>query len=354
MVASTFFKHFDEETTDKTSIFILFLLLFFAFSFLLVFVMGPQNNTGPTFIEAGLYISLQLISLYLFYQTTDFIFKKVFSHPSLHIYKTGYFSEFIKFFIAFWFMRLYVIDYLAGYTPANMFNAFLGTSIYSGVSSVFLFKFKQIKDMALKSKLAQAEAQYNLLESQMQPHFLFNSLNVLSELIYVDPDQAVLMTQKIADLYREILSNSKNKFSSLQSEISILHKYIDIQKIRFGERIKFFVDIPPGLAEKLQIPSLMLQTLVENAIKHGISPLKEGGKIGIIVSPVRGNYEICVWNTGEPYRANKTKQPGKSSTGLQNTINRLNLIYGSQEHDFKIYSDSEKTYVKFLISGGIE
>lgn len=351
-MATTLFKHFDDENSDKLKVFAVLLLLFLFLSFLVVFVIGPQTHSG-SFLETGLYISLQLMSLYIFYQILDFAFQKIFASHKLQIYRTGYFSEFIKFFIAFWFTRLYVVDYLAGYTPSNILNAFFGTSIYSGVSSVFLFKFRQIKDMALKSKLAQAEAQYNLLESQMQPHFLFNSLNVLSELIYVDPNMAVLMTQKLADLYRDILHNSKNKFSSLASEIAIIEKYLDIQKIRFGDRIKFSTNINPELANHLQIPSLILQTLVENSIKHGISPLKEGGEIGIEVTPVKNNYEICVWNTGELYKSNKPKISGKSSTGLQNTINRLNIIYGSQEHDFKIYSDANKTYVKFLISGGI-
>ena len=135
-----------------------------------------------------------------------------------------------------------------------------------------------MRETALKSKVAQAETQYKLLESQMQPHFLFNSLNVLSELIYVDRDMANSMIQKMADLYRDILNNSKTRFSTLESEISVLKKYIEIQKIRFTHRLQFHVDISPAFYN-LKIPSLMLQTLVENAIKHGISPKKEGGEI---------------------------------------------------------------------------
>jgi LytS/YehU family sensor histidine kinase len=187
----------------------------------------------------------------------------------------------------------------------------------------------------------------------MQPHFLFNSLNVLSELIYVDPDLACSVTQQLADLYREILTNSKQKFSNLGSEISILKKYIQIQKIRFGDRIRFKCDVGSEYFD-ISVPSLILQTLVENAIKHGISPKQEGGDIELTVIPHADSvfsksgsmYEICVSNTGELFKDVKKKDSG--GTGLQNTKNRLDLFYG-HSHGFRIYSDNKKTYVQFKV-----
>jgi sensor histidine kinase YesM len=214
------------------------------------------------------------------------------------------------------------------------------------VAATIFYRFRLLKATALQSKVAQAEAQYSILESQMQPHFLFNSLNVLSELIYVDPDQATAMTQQLADLYREILNNSKTKFSTLESEISILKKYIEIQKIRFGDRIRFNDNVSPAFYN-LQLPSLMLQTLVENAIKHGISPKKDGGEINLSVQKKDGLFEVCISNTGALYKGHKES---KRSTGLQNTKNRLELTYGKKSA-FSIYSDNEKTYVKFSITG---
>ena len=154
------------------------------------------------------------------------------------------------------------------------------------------------------------------------------------------------MTQKMADLYREILNNSKSKFATLESEISILQKYVEIQKIRFGDRIHFESDVSPAFYN-LQIPSLMLQTLVENAIKHGISPKKEGGLIDLSVKKVGSLFEVCISNTGVLYKGHTSS---KRSTGLQNTQNRLNLTYGNK-HQFKIYSDEKRTYVKFRITG---
>ncbi|MBY0385881.1 histidine kinase, partial [bacterium] len=239
------------------------------------------------------------------------------------------------------------------YDP-NHLLVILGIAFPAAAIARIIFELRQAKEIAIQSKLAQAEAQYNLLETQMQPHFLFNSLNVLSELIYVDPDLACSVTQQLADLYREILTNSKQKFSNLGSEISILKKYIQIQKIRFGNRIRFSYD-PSIEFLNISVPSLILQTLVENAIKHGISPRQEGGEIELTVIPDRKSmnskdepmYEICISNTGELFKDNKKKDSG-GGTGLQNTKNRLDLFYG-HSHGFRIHSDDKKTYVQFKV-----
>lgn len=220
----------------------------------------------------------------------------------------------------------------------------LGLAIPAAALARIIFELRQAREMALQSRVAQAEAQYNLLETQMQPHFLFNSLNVLSELIYVNPDLACSVTQQLADLYREILTNSKQNFSNLGSEISILRKYIQIQKVRFGDRITFHTHVDSDLYN-IAVPSLILQTLVENAIKHGISPRQEGGEIDLTVVPQGDMYEITISNTGELYKGPKKADLG---TGLQNTKNRLDLFYG-HSHDFRIYSEENKTYVRFKV-----
>jgi signal transduction histidine kinase len=303
-----------------------------------------------------LVMTYNVISIYFFYHVLDYLEVGV---EYAVIQATGsrsknrslrFMLEFVKLFFAIFITNLLQF-YLVGrpifnqnYDPNFLFIV-LAFSIPSAAIARIIFELRQAQELALQSRLAQAEAQYNLLEAQMQPHFLFNSLNVLSELIYVDPDLACSVTQQLADLYREILTNSKQNFSNLGSEISILKKYIQIQKIRFGDRIRFKCDIDPSL-DDLSVPSLILQTLVENAIKHGISPRQQGGDIELTVTPVEGSmYEITVSNTGELYKGPKTKELG---TGLQNTKNRLELFYG-RSHGFNIYSDQNKTYVKFRV-----
>lgn len=296
-----------------------------------------------------------VISIYFLYQLFDGIESEVGIKPKTRILKFA--LEFIKLFVAIFIttvVQFYWISrpiFKQNYDP-NFFFIIIVFSIPAAALAWLIFQLRQAQESVLQSRLAQAEAQYNLLETQMQPHFLFNSLNVLSELIYVDPDLACSVTQQLADLYREILHNSKQKFSNLGSEISILKKYIQIQKIRFGDRIRFKCDVGAEFFD-LFVPSLILQTLVENAIKHGISPRQEGGDIEITVtpsgsaiwSPEGRMFEICVSNSGELYRGPKNKELG---TGLQNTKNRLDLFYG-HSHGFTIYSDDKKTYVRFRI-----
>jgi len=296
-----------------------------------------------------------VISIYFFYQVFNGLEAESGFKPKNRSVK--FFLEFLKLFIAIFItnvIQFYVISrpiLRQNYDP-NFFFIIIVISVPAAAIARLVFELRQAQETALQSRLAQAEAQYNLLETQMQPHFLFNSLNVLSELIYVDPDLACSVTQQLADLYREILTNSKKRFSNLGSEISILKKYIQIQKIRFGDRIRFKCDVGAEYFD-LDVPSLLLQTLVENAIKHGISPKQEGGDIELTVVPVSSAiwspegtmYEICVSNTGELYKGPKNKELG---TGLQNTKNRLDLFYG-RSHGFTIYSDDEKTYVRFRV-----
>lgn len=344
---SGFWKNFfDEDRFQKAVL----LTTAFLFGPALTFIM-LTNTHWPIATKLQLAAVVYISTLYIFFSLFDRLISSGVRYLIGSAARPSFFVEFSKFFLTLLTTTKYQQTFI--YEPifhfqrlSNLSMMFVTTCIYSAVAAAIFYRFRQMKDIALKSKAAQAEAQYSLLESQMQPHFLFNSLNVLSELIYVDPDLANSMTQQMADLYREILNNSKAKFSTIESEISIIKKYVEIQKIRFGDRIRFSVDVSPAF-HNLQIPSLMLQTLVENAIKHGISPKKDGGEINLKVIKVGNLFEVCISNTGALYKGH---QESNRSTGLQNTKHRLELTYGSK-NSFKIYSDEERTYVKFLITG---
>jgi signal transduction histidine kinase len=310
-----------------------------------------ENPDWPEPVTLNLSVAIYIANLYVFFTAFNYLVHFITGRLLDVGTRPHFFAEFTKFFLtllsAGQYQYYFIYEPIFGYArPKSLSIVIVTTALYSAVAAAIYYRFRQIKDIALKSKVAQAEAQYSLLESQMQPHFLFNSLNVLSELIYVDPDLANSMTQKLADLYREILHNSKSKFSTLESEISILQKYVEIQKIRFGDRIAFEVEVSPAF-HNIQIPSLMLQTLVENAIKHGISPKKEGGLIKLQVQKKGHLFEVTIANTGAPFRGQKG---GSGSTGLQNTRNRLELAYGKAS-DFRIYAQDGTTFVKFNITG---
>lgn len=197
------------------------------------------------------------------------------------------------------------------------------------VTLIFLFSYayKNMRTRYDELEAASAEANFQTLKAQMQPHFLFNSLNSLTELINSDRDSAAQMTQRLADLYREILDSSEHKVAPLSREIALIRKYLELEQLRFGERLRFSLPEVPG-AESVFLPSLMLQTLVENAVKHGISPAIEGGDIHLAVEREDGGwYRAKLVNTGVSYRP---KRDG--GTGLANTKARLALLYGDNHH----------------------
>lgn len=209
--------------------------------------------------------------------------------------------------------------------------------------------FRETQNHNLKLRAESAESNLNVLKNQMQPHFLFNSLNSLAELIDSNHEYASQMTQKLSDLYREILDSSKSVVSSLESEISIVRKYLDLESLRFGSRLKYEIQTPKNLKD-IFIPSLLLQTLVENAIKHGISQSLEGGIVSLVVSADNGGYLVRIQNTS----SKKTTfiDASASGTGIANTISRLDLLYGSK-HNFKMNALDRKTYVEFWFSGAM-
>lgn len=211
---------------------------------------------------------------------------------------------------------------------------------------ILFIAYREIKEHNLILRAESAESNLNVLKNQMQPHFLFNSLNSLSELIDSNNQYASTMAQKLADLYREILTNSKQQISSLESELSIINKYLELEKLRFGDRLNYKISLPTSI-ENIFIPSLILQTLVENSIKHRISKSIKGGNVNIEIVPALNGFKISITDTGEQSFSGSEIGTG---TGIKNTKERLKLIYG-EDHDFKINIDNNKTELEFWIPG---
>lgn len=223
------------------------------------------------------------------------------------------------------------------------------TAILGGTFILFMFLFyysyKSSKEENLKLMAANSEAKYQVLENQMKPHFLFNSLNSLSELIEENPGRAAEMAQKLSDLYRQILENSKLKTAPLSSEISIVRKYLELEKVRYGSRLNVEIDNPPN-SESIYVPSLILQTLVENSIKHGISHSVEGGSVRVEAKKSGTGYEIQVSNTAGA----EARESSGTGHGLANTRERLDLLYGDT-HDFRLDHSHGETHARFHVSG---
>jgi two-component system, LytTR family, sensor kinase len=173
-----------------------------------------------------------------------------------------------------------------------------------------------------------ARAQLAALRSQMDPHFMFNTLNSIASLVYDQRgDAAVGMIVGLSELLRRASEDSHRAQVTLQEEVEYLQRYIDIQKIRFGERLRVSIDIPDELLAT-QVPSLLLQPLVENAIKHGVSKRRSGGEIRVAGMSRDGALRLTVYNDGPWEQEDMALAPNR--VGLGNLRTRLKILHGDR------------------------
>lgn len=171
------------------------------------------------------------------------------------------------------------------------------------------------------------KAQVSALSAQMNPHLLFNSLNTIASTIGSDPQSAEDMVVQLSELYRGILKSAKEDMHSLESELMLCRSYLEIEQRRFGDRIRFQIQTHESLdPRQIQLPVLLIQPLVENAVKHGLAPTRKGGRVLIEICREEAHLMIRVIDDGagiDPLRpSNGTK------TGLANCASRLQLKYG--------------------------
>ncbi|PIQ50349.1 MAG: histidine kinase [Cytophagales bacterium CG12_big_fil_rev_8_21_14_0_65_40_12] len=221
-----------------------------------------------------------------------------------------------------------LLDFL---TAAILFV--IWTAIY------FLYHYLESNNRSLKYEAAMNEMYLNQLKSQLNPHFIFNALNSVRALVDEDPSKAKIAITQLSNILRNSLIMDKKKVISFIDELNTVKAYLALESIRFEERLKVTYDIDPN-SNEFQIPPMMLQTLVENAIKHGVSNLVKGGHIEISTVIKDSVLSLKIRNSGQYY--NGIKKPGKKGGyGLSNTKERLQLIYGSQA-SFNIYNENDK------------
>lgn len=171
------------------------------------------------------------------------------------------------------------------------------------------------------SRLAAHQAQLTALQAQTNPHFLFNSLNGLRGLILEDPHAAQEMVTRLAQLLRYSLNQSQRRTVSLVEELDAVRDYLAIEKIRFEDRLQICWRVEPDL-NQYTVPPMSMQTLVENALKHGIAARPAGGEVRIGVQVREGQLYLEVTSPGH------LTTNGKTGTGLRNLKERLQLLYG--------------------------
>ena len=209
-----------------------------------------------------------------------------------------------KLYNLFYFMTLFFV----------WFFVFLTIKIYHQLKTV------QLKQILLESNLK--ESQLNTLKGQINPHFMFNSLNNIRGLILEDVDKARLMLTSLSETLRYSLTKSDSNAIALEDELEMIENYVAISKIQFEDRLTFEKHID-NESLSIKIPPMIIQMLVENAIKHGISNLKKGGKVNLKTTLKENQLRIEVSNTGD---LNQNKNG--TQLGLQNIKRRLKLLYG--------------------------
>src|SRR6185369_12389052 len=165
------------------------------------------------------------------------------------------------------------------------------------------------------------EAELRAFKAQVDPHFLFNSLNAVASLCGSRPHDAREMAQHLADFFRLILRLGAQEKITLAEEIDLVSRYLAIEKVRFGDRLKVNISVDEGAAQ-CHVPPLLLQPLVENAVRHGVASMVEGGTIDVEATLRDGMLRILIDNPADPDRADQRGE----GIGLQNARGRLNAV----------------------------
>ncbi len=218
----------------------------------------------------------------------------------------------------------------------------LGLSLYYAIifflwsALYFIYNYFERYNKSLKLEAYAREIELNNLKSQLNPHFIFNALNSIRALVDEDPSKSKRAINQLSSILRNSLVTEKRELTPLKDELKVVEDYLGLESIRFEERLHTEFIIDPQSKEFL-VPPLMIQTLVENGIKHGISRLTEGGLIQIRTTVENNKLKIQIRNSGKYINGVKRTSGG---LGLENTKQRLRLIYGDAA-SFRILTEND-------------
>ena len=229
-------------------------------------------------------------------------------------------------------LPLNALGYLT-YFAGALYLMIAWTGAYVGIK--LARQLQQEKETALQAMAMAHQAQLRMLRYQLNPHFLFNTLNAISTLILEDrSEQASGMVGALSGFLRYSLESDPEQQVTLDQEIRAAKRYLSIEQLRFGERLHVGIIVPPAAAAA-QVPSLILQPLIENAVKYAVSRHEEGGAIEIVARVDGAVLEITVSDDGPGSADYRPGKGGGAGVGLTNTRERLRVLYGTR-HDFAI------------------
>ncbi|MBX2875738.1 MAG: histidine kinase [Saprospiraceae bacterium] len=205
--------------------------------------------------------------------------------------------------------------------------------IQFGILHVYDYYKKLQKEREHAAELRQIALQSELsaLKAQINPHFLYNVFNTISASVPAAQEETRIMIAQLSDLFRYQLKASKVERVTIAEEIDFIKKYLDLEKARFGERMLYEIEVSPEILQE-RIPPLLIQPLIENAIKHGIAPSVAGGKIWVHIHQAGEKVEIIVKDSGKGIQNHNVNDLLDQGVGLSNTHRRLLRRYGQGVH----------------------
>ena len=233
-------------------------------------------------------------------------------------------------------LRMYSKE--VAFDPENIFWGSLYYVIIFFLWSIlyFIYNYFERYNKSLKLEAYAREIELNNLKSQLNPHFIFNALNSVRALVDENPEKSKLAINQLSSILRNSLVADKRGLTRFKEELKVVKDYLGLESIRFEERLRTEFIIDP-LSTDFLVPPLMIQTLVENGIKHGISRLTEGGLIQIKTVVEKNILSIQIRNSGRYINGIKRTTGG---LGLENTKQRLKLIYGGSA-SFRILTEND-------------
>jgi two-component system, LytTR family, sensor kinase len=222
----------------------------------------------------------------------------------------------------------------AAFANQEVYRTVTGMVTYGVVFFVFASDahYRRARLEALRSEELRrqlAEAQLQALRMQIQPHFLFNTLHSISALIHESPSEALTMVSRLGDFLRAALDRGAVQTIRLEDELRFAELYLDIERVRFGDRLQVAVEIAPGVLGA-EAPALILQPLVENAIRHGVAPAMGRVDLAIVATRCDGDLEIRLRNSERNPGAARLRPAPIEGLGLSNTRARLRQTYGDR------------------------
>lgn len=230
------------------------------------------------------------------------------------------------------------INNIIGFSFIYAFQFFLWTVFY------FIYNYFERYNKSLKLEASVKEIELSNLKSQLNPHFIFNALNSIRALVDENPEKSKQAINQLSNILRNSLVTEKKGLTKFGDELKVVRDYLGLESIRFEERLRTDFDIDPA-SKNFLVPPLMIQTLVENGVKHGISKLTEGGIVHLQTRVENGKLKILIRNSGH-YHVNGHKR--RTGLGLVNTSQRLKLLYGTEAH-FAINNEKDNFVVTEII-----